>query len=166
MGAGRAKSPARDSPARRWPWGSQGSLEAPLSGTGPATTVLHGSVQVERECSKSCSWVPRGGDAPFGRWVHGDRHSLRVVQRQDADQGVFRGARRLPLNGDETAERFADAQDGSMPSASMPGGCNGGAPAGLLAKMVRVFLCSPKMQFGESANSRLVEGLNPRATTE
>jgi hypothetical protein len=25
---------------------------------------------------------------------------------------------------------------------------------------------SPKMQFGESANSRLVEGLNPRATTE
>lgn len=25
-------------------------------------TVIHGSVQVDGKCSKSCSWVPRGGE--------------------------------------------------------------------------------------------------------
>jgi hypothetical protein len=49
--------------------------------------------------------------------------------------------------------------DGSMPSASILG-MQRGAPAGLLAKMVRVFLLA-NMQFGESANSRpLLSGLS------
>ena len=31
-------------------------------------TFIHGSVQVERKISKPGSWVPRGGETPFGRW--------------------------------------------------------------------------------------------------
>jgi len=51
-------------------------------------TFIHGSVQVESEISKSCSWVPRGGETPCGRWVQGKRTRPHVVQRQDAGHGA------------------------------------------------------------------------------
>ena len=37
-----------------WPWGFQGSLEAPLNGDQSATSIGHGPVQVERHVSRSC----------------------------------------------------------------------------------------------------------------
>jgi hypothetical protein len=74
--------------------GVSGSLEAPSSGAGPAITVLHGLVQVERDSSKPCEWL--------------------------------------------TGDTVYDAK-GSMPHARHASGrCNGGAPAGPLAKIVRV----------------------------
>jgi len=66
-----------------------------------------------------------GGKTPLNRWGAGESRNLRpargpaarrqvVVQRRHADRGVARGARRLPLDGDETARRFNDADTGSM----------------------------------------------------
>lgn len=71
--------------------GSLGAWRLAPSGAGPAITVRHGLVQVEREGSK-----------PYER-----------------------------LSGDTV-----DDAKGSMPSASIAGGCNGGASAGPLAKIV------------------------------
>lgn len=42
-------------------------------------TFVHGSVQVEMEISKPCSWVPKGGETPFGRWVQGERNLPHVI---------------------------------------------------------------------------------------
>jgi hypothetical protein len=57
-------------------------------------TFVHGSVQVEREGSKSCSRVPGGGETPFGRWVQGERNLPRVTSQwvgdADADSCGYR----------------------------------------------------------------------------
>ena len=98
-------------------WGARGSLEAPPSGAGAATTVLHGSVPVEREDSKPGE---RDRGAAASLFVDGCRESevsLRVMDRRYG-----------PL-----------AQSGSMPrTRQWQGGCNGGSAALPLAKMVRV----------------------------
>jgi len=53
MGAGRAISPARGSPARRVTMGSRGAWRLALGVDGTDKTFLHGSVLVEREGSKT-----------------------------------------------------------------------------------------------------------------
>lgn len=52
-GPGEPKSLGASFSGKMLTWGLRG-LEAQPSGAGPATTVLHGLVQVEREGSRSC----------------------------------------------------------------------------------------------------------------
>jgi hypothetical protein len=91
--------------------------------------------QVEREISKACSWVPRGGETSTGRWVQGKRNFSRVVQRQDADRGASGslGAplsaieRRTVIHGSVQVERnlqglLVGAKGGETPFESMGAG--------------------------------------------
>ena len=108
MGAGRAKSPGAWFSGKTLTMGVSGEHGGSASsGAGPAITVLHGAVQVEREGSKSCEWLTDDtvtdaamarcrmrvmpGDAtgarqraPLPRWceyyrTHLARHRLRVI---------------------------------------------------------------------------------------
>lgn len=74
--AGRGKAPGAWFRGKALTMGVSGELGGSVpSGVGSAIMVLHGPVQVEREGSGTCSWVPRGGETPFGRWVLGEPKS-------------------------------------------------------------------------------------------
>ena len=55
MGAGRADiSLLAVQRQDAWPWGFQGSLEAPAEWRSISQSIVHGAVQVERHVSRSC----------------------------------------------------------------------------------------------------------------
>ena len=79
---------------------------------------LHGSVQMERHISKLWSWVSRGNETLFDRWVFGERDHLpkrqcnnRLVARDQTTicllgaLAVHLNTKRAKSERDETGER-------------------------------------------------------------
>jgi len=93
-------------------------------------TLGHGPVQVERPISRSCERVSRGGGTPFDRWGPGESGSL---PGHGGVGGSRRVLRRVANRRYGSHWRLSGLNTGRAPAA---GGCNGGAPAGPLAKIV------------------------------
>jgi hypothetical protein len=131
----------------RWSAGRPKSPGARFSGKAPDHGVLRGAWRLHPERDETADvspWLGAGGEGDLQAWLvgpEGRRNALQVdgcrgkrnlpgawFSGKTPDHGVFGGSIEAPLNGDETAKRFADAVARlDAVAASYAGECNRGA---------------------------------------